>query len=610
MGRRSFWCCWPPSALSALWRELSQRWHYAAAAVVTLLLLYPFVQERARNLANDAGWGAKNLAAHAAEQPSLDATVAVVKERGGRAYSGLAAAWGGRFKVGDVPFYAFFSEAHVPAVAFLYHSMALTSDIMVRFNEWNPSHYRLFNIRTVVAPAGADPPVPPFLLPLGQNGRFRIFQAPGNSYFDLVDVVASVKTTKNNFYDINDRWLQSDWVMKRAHLRLDWHDDVSPRIARLAPEDALPLFPMLPSAGEVRSEQRNGEVYQAELDALRPCVALFKMTWHANWHAYVDGSPQATQMLTPGFVGVPLTAGRHAVVMRYQPESWKAALGFAGLTVVLLLIALEPRGWPARVEAWTPAWALPAAARRRILIAAGLVLLALPVCIPLFTGSVLWGHDGFVYFPRLVEVHQNITHGVLLPRWAPDLGRGTGQPLFLFHPPVIYYFGELWHLLGFDFVTAMNLACAAIVLLSAAGMFLLARLYFGDAGGWLGAAAYLYVPYFAVDLYVRSAMEEFAGFPFFALALYGFGAYARHRRDQALAHRRGRLCLCALLPLSGRAPVYAPAARLPRPHLMDGEILERAVEAGRRHPPRTRLERLHLGSGAGCAAARGHESRR
>ena len=152
------------------------------------------------------------------------------------------------------------------------------------------------------------------------------------------------------------------------------------------------------------------------------------------------------------------------------------------------------------------------------------------MCLPLFTGSVLWGHDAFAYFPRLVEVHQNITHGVLLPRWAPDLGRGTGQPLFLFHPPVIYYLGELWHLLGFDFVTAMNLACAVIVLLSAAAMFLLARLYFGDAGGWLGAAAYLYVPYFAVDLYVRSSMEEFAGFPFFALALYGFGAYAKHRR--------------------------------------------------------------------------------
>ena len=516
--------------LAALWRELAERWHYAAATVATALLLYPMVQERAHNLGNDADWGQKNLAAHAAERPSLDTTLMAVKERGGRAYSGLAAAWGGTFKVGDVPFYAFFSESHVPAVAFLYHSMALTSDIMVRFNEWNPSHYRLFNIHTVVAPAGALPVIPPFLSPLGQNGRFRLFAAPDSSYFDLVDVVGSVKTTRNSFYDINDRWLESDWVAKRVHLRLDWPGDTAPRIARFAAEDALPAMPVLPSAGGVRGERRNGEVYQADLDAVRPCFALFKMTWHANWKAYVDGKPQKTWMLSPGFVGVPLAAGHHSMVMRYEPESWKAALGFAGLAGVLLLIATERRGWATRLEAWAPRWTLPATARRRLAIAAGLILLALPVCIPLFSSSVLAGHDGFVYFPRLVEVHQNTAHGVTVPRWAPDLGRGTGQPLFLFHPPMIYYLGELWHLLGFDFVTAMNLACAVVVLLSAACMFLLARLYFGDAGGWLGAAAYLYAPYFAVDLYVRSAMEEFAAFPFIALALYGFGAYARHRK--------------------------------------------------------------------------------
>ena len=331
--------------LAALWRKLGQRWHYAAAAIATVLLLYPMLQDRARNLANDADWGRKNLAANADERQWIDATVATVKQRGGRGYAGLAASWGGKFKVGDVPFYAFFSEANVPAVAFLYHSMALIADILVRFNEWNPSHYRLFNIRTVVAPSGADPAVPPFLLPLGQNGRFRLFQAPGNSYFDLVDVVASVKTTRTNFYDVNDRWLQSDWVMKRAHLRLDWRDDVAPRIARLAPDDALPQAPMLPSPGEVRGEERTGEVYQAELETVRPCFALFKMTWHANWKAYVDGTPQNTAMLSPGFVGVPLTAGHHSIVLKYEPESWKAALGLAGLVGVALLIALEQRGW-------------------------------------------------------------------------------------------------------------------------------------------------------------------------------------------------------------------------------------------------------------------------
>jgi len=519
-------------ALGFLWRELAARWHYSVAIAATVLLLYPMVRERAQNLRNDADWGQKSLAAYADERPSLDATLAAVQQRGGRAYAGLAAAWGGAFKVGDVPLYAFFSESHIPAVAFLYHSMALTSDIMVRFDESNPSHYRLFNIHTIVAPVAAGPAMPPFLMPLGENGRFRFLAAPQSFYFDLVDVPASVKTTRNNFYDVNDRWLESDWVAKRVHLRLDWRDGIAPRLARFAAEDALPAMPALPPAGQVRGERRAGEVYQAELDAFRPCFALFKMTWHANWKAYVDGSLDKTYMLSPGFVGVPLAAGRHSVVMRYEPERWKTALGFGGLAFVLLLIALERRGWADRVKAWAPTWTLPGTARQRLTIAAGLVVLALPVCLPLFTGSVLAGHDAFEYFPRLVEVHQNFTHGVFVPRWAPDLGRGTGQPLFLFHPPMIYYLGELWHLLGFDFVTAMNLACVVVVLLSALGMFLLARLYFGDAGGWLGAAACLYAPYFAVDLYVRSAMEEFSAFAFFALALYGFGAYARHRRPR------------------------------------------------------------------------------
>ena len=66
--------------------------------------------------------------------------------------------------------------------------------------------------------------------------------------------------------------------------------------------------------------------------------------------------PQQTSMLTPGFIGVPLTAGRHSIVMRYQPESWKAALGFAGLLgVLLLIVGWSARGWQARVETWTPA---------------------------------------------------------------------------------------------------------------------------------------------------------------------------------------------------------------------------------------------------------------
>src|SRR5262249_31950782 len=77
--------------------------------------------------------------------------------------------------------------------------------------------------------------------------------------------------------------------------------------------------------------------------------------------------------------------------------------------------------------------------------------------------------------------------------------------------------------------------CAALVVLFAAGMFLLGRLYFGVLGGYLAAAAAVYAPYISLDLYVRSALSEFSAFPFCAFALYGFGAFAGAGRRRYLA---------------------------------------------------------------------------
>ena len=513
--------------LAALWREAARRWRVAAAAALTLVLLYPMARERAHFLANNAAWGKRSLEAYAANRTSIEAAIANVRERGGRVYPGLAAQWGGKFKIGDVPFYGFLTTAHVPAVAFLYHSMALTGDVMVRFNEMDAGQYRLFGIRSVVAPAQGA--VAPFLVPRAQIGPFRIFDAPGGNYFDVVEVPFAVRTTRDNFYEVNDRWLQSDWVAKRQHLRLDFSDATSP-LSRIGSDAALPAWPVAVSAGEVSSERQAGESYEAEFNAARAAFVLFRMTWHPNWKAYVDGQPAETVMLSPGFVGVAVSAGHHQVACRYEPGNSKIFLAIGGFLGAALLCGVGfrplPIAWPARLKS------------PRVAVAAGLIALSLPVAISVATSRLPDGHDALEYFPRLEEFHENLAHGILFPRWAPDLSRGTGQPFFQFNPPVIYYLGELWHAAGFDFVTAMNMACVAVVFASAAAMFLLGRLYFGDWGGWLAAAAYLYAPYFGVNLYVRSAMAEFAAFPFFALALYGFGSYAK-------SGRRGRLILGA-----------------------------------------------------------------
>ena len=164
---------------------------------------------------------------------------------------------------------------------------------------------------------------------------------------------------------------------------------------------------------------------------------------------------------------------------------------------------------------------------RSWITAVGILALAVPVCFPLFTSQLPGGHDAFFYHPRLVEFHENITNWIFLPRWAPDLGAGAGQPLFIFSPPLPYYVAEIWHLLGFDIIVSLSLAAVTAIIASGFFMFLFADYQFGRRAGWLAAASYLYAPYFHVDIFVRHAFSELMGFPFYPLMLYGFSRYSR-----------------------------------------------------------------------------------
>jgi hypothetical protein len=525
-------------ALSQLWTFVGRR-SIVGAIGLTAILLYPAVREREQYLAKNAGWGRDNLKAFEVEGGDLQAAIGLARSHPGRVYAGLASGWGGTFKVGQTPVYATLSANGVPSVGFLYHAMALTGDLMVRLDESRADHLGLFGIGTVIAPPGAGPR--PLLSPIGRFGRFEVLSAPGAGYFGLADAVATVKVNKRNFYEVNDRWLQSDWPARHEHLLLDMGGTAPADLPRMEPSAGLVAVGSgPPPAGKITGEMA-GERYQAEVNLQRPTYVLLKMTWHPGWKARVDGADRPVAALSPGFAAVAVGEGRHRVEFAYEPGPGKELLALGGL-LVLLLIGNGGRLGLDRV------WALAVLPDWRRLRPAGItVAICLPVCLPLLTSSLIAGHDSYCYFPRLVEIHRNVFAGVMLPRWAPDLGSGHGQPLFVFHPPLFYWVGEVWQLLGFDAVTAANLASAAIVLAAGFGAFYLGRLYFGAWGGYIAAAAYVYAPYFAVDLYVRSALEEFTAFALFPLVLYGFGAFGRYGRfrDWAIgASAFGALLYC------------------------------------------------------------------
>jgi len=123
-------------------------------------------------------------------------------------------------------------------------------------------------------------------------------------------------------------------------------------------------------------------------------------------------------------------------------------------------------------------------------------------------------HDD-LHVSRLYEMDLCFQDRQFPCRWVPDMGYGYGYPLYNFYPPLPYYLGEAFHLLGFGIIASIKIVFTIAILLGAYFMFLLASHFWGLWGGLLGAIFYTWVPYHALDIFVRGAMSEFMAIAFF-----------------------------------------------------------------------------------------------
>ncbi|MCL6647600.1 MAG: hypothetical protein K6U89_04640 [Chloroflexi bacterium] len=147
-------------------------------------------------------------------------------------------------------------------------------------------------------------------------------------------------------------------------------------------------------------------------------------------------------------------------------------------------------------------------------------LLALPAALPLREASYLQVHDGFAHLFRLLALDNALTQGVWYPRWSPELVFGLGYPIFNFYNPLVSYAAELFHLLGATYTDALRLLVALTIVGAALAMYGYLRPWAGCWGALLGAAAYVYLPYHLLNVYVRGSFAEQVCFPLFPLALF------------------------------------------------------------------------------------------
>lgn len=172
---------------------------------------------------------------------------------------------------------------------------------------------------------------------------------------------------------------------------------------------------------------------------------------------------------------------------------------------------------------------------RRSWLALAALLAGLLLAIqPLLSGHLPWRADGLLHVYRLVELERAVRHGVLFPRWLPDLGYGFGFPLFNYYAPLSYYL-LLWpRLLGFSVPAALQIGYALALITLGFGLYVWARALFGTVAGLVAAFAAVYAPYMLYDALHRGVLAELWGLAFLTLALAALHAHQTQRSRLSL----------------------------------------------------------------------------
>lgn len=143
-----------------------------------------------------------------------------------------------------------------------------------------------------------------------------------------------------------------------------------------------------------------------------------------------------------------------------------------------------------------------------------LFLLIFPAVRTFFQPGFFPSHDGEWMIVRLSDFHRSLVSGQFPVRWAARLNHQYGYPVFNFLYPLSLYFGEFFHLLGFNFINAIKAVFVASFFFSGLFMFTWLQQKWGFLAGLVGSLIYVYTPYRLVDVYVRGSLGEALAFVF------------------------------------------------------------------------------------------------
>lgn len=158
------------------------------------------------------------------------------------------------------------------------------------------------------------------------------------------------------------------------------------------------------------------------------------------------------------------------------------------------------------------------------------VLLIILLCITaswqIFRPGFFTMHDDLQVM-RVFEMDRCLKDGQVPCRWSPDMGAGYGQPMFNFYSATPYYLGGLLKLTGLSFIGTVKALILFAMLLSGLLSFLFFSAFLTPMAALVGSIAYVFIPYRALDIFVRGALSESYALALLPLVLYALFSITR-----------------------------------------------------------------------------------
>jgi len=326
-----------------LWRQasvLGERWRAAVVASAVLLMLVPALRERQNFYFFNTQWIERTRKALAADEDA-NAIITTLKEMpSGRAHAGLRANWGKALVFGDLKFSDLLTFHRLMPASAPYSSMSLNADLLWHFDDRNPAHYNLFNIKYLIVPRSL--PVASFLRPIKETPRYTLYRTETDGYAGYVTVSGRRSpSSQSNLFFQNRAWIQSADPEAGRVIRYDYPAGRGANAAEAAKSSPAAEPPCV--GGKIREES----VLPGRIDFQTECATgsamILKTTYHPNWHVDVDGHDVPTFMVSPSFIGFDLPAGAHRIRAEYRAGVLKTILLLVGACALLVLFCFRRR---------------------------------------------------------------------------------------------------------------------------------------------------------------------------------------------------------------------------------------------------------------------------